>query len=85
MRDGRRTPSGGLQAEKQQRYARLIAQGIINAETCRLAGINRRIDTRWRYGRTVVNSAGEALNYPPVKITEPKPRRPRTSRNGSGS
>lgn len=27
MRDRRRTPAGGVQAEKQQRYAQLIAQG----------------------------------------------------------
>lgn len=77
MRDRRRTPAGGVQAEKQQRYARLIAQGMSNSEACRLVGINRRTGTRWRYGRTVVNSAGEPLHYPPVKITEPKPRSPR--------
>ena len=77
MRERRRTPAGGVQAEKQQRYARLIAQGVTSSEACRLVGINRRTGTRWRYGRTVVNSAGEALHYPPVKITEPKPRSPR--------
>ncbi len=74
MRKRRRTPAGGVQAEKQQRYARLIAQGVTNSEACRLVGINRRTGTRWRYGRTVVNSAGEALHYPPVKITEARPR-----------
>jgi hypothetical protein len=28
MRDRRRTPAGGVQAEKQQRYVQLIAQGV---------------------------------------------------------
>ena len=56
---------------------RLIAQGISNTEACRLVGINRKTGTRWRYGRTVVNSAGVALHYPSVKISEPKPRSPR--------
>ena len=60
----RRTPAGGVQAEKQQRYVRLIAQGISNTEACRIVGINRKTGTRWRYGRTVLNSAGEALHYP---------------------
>ena len=77
MRDRRRTPAGGVQAEKQQRYARLIAQGVTNSEACRLVGINRRTGTRWRYGRAVVNSAGEVLQYPPVKIKEARPRSPR--------
>src|SRR3954451_5091087 len=70
----RRTPVAGVQAEKQQRFVRLIAQGISNSEACRMVGIHRRTGTRWRYGRTVVNSAGESLHYPAVKITEPKLR-----------
>lgn len=74
MRQRRRVPAGGVQAEKQQRFARLIAQGVSNAEACRLVGINRKTGTRWRYGRSVVNSAGEILHYPPVKITAEKPR-----------
>src|SRR6188472_430121 len=73
----RRTPAGGVQAEKQQRYLRLIAQGINNSEACRIVGIHRKTGTRWRYGRTVVNSAGERLHYPAVKIIEPKLRSPR--------
>jgi IS30 family transposase len=77
MRERRRAPAGGVQAEKQQRYVRLIAQGVSNAEAWRLVGINRRTGTRWRYGRSVRNSAGEVLHYPPVKITEAKPRSPR--------
>jgi len=77
MRGRRRTPAGGVQAEKQHRYLRLIAQGVTNSEACRLVGINRRTGTRWRYGRTVVNSAGEVLHYPPMKIAPARPRSPR--------
>jgi IS30 family transposase len=74
MRQRRRMPGGGVQAEKQQRYVWLIAQGVSNAEACRLVGINRRTGTRWRYGRSVLNSAGEVLHYPAVTITPEKPR-----------
>jgi IS30 family transposase len=77
MRQRRRTPAGGVQAEKQQRFVRLIAQGISNSEACRLVGINRKTGNRWRYGRTVVNPVGELLHYPAVKISQPKPRSPR--------
>ena len=74
MRQRRRMPAGGVQAEKQRRYVRLIAQGVSNAEACRLVGINRRTGTRWRYGRSVQNSVGEVLHYPAVTITPEKPR-----------
>jgi IS30 family transposase len=56
----------------------LIAQGVSNAEACRRVGINRRTGTRWRFGRTILNTAGEAVQYPPVHVpTPPKPRHPR--------
>ncbi len=74
MRQRRRTPAGGVQAEKQRRYVRLIAQGVSNAEACRLVGINRKTGTRWRYGRSVVNAVGEVLHYPAVTIKPEKPR-----------
>lgn len=77
MRQRRRTSAGGVQAEKQQRYVRLIAQGINNSEACRLVGIDRKTGNRWRYGRTVRNTAGEDVHYPPVKIMPAKPRSPR--------
>ncbi len=77
MRDRRRTPAGGVQAEKQQRYVQLIAQGVSNSEACRLVGINRKTGNRWRYGRKVRNSAGALVIYAPVKITEARPRSPR--------
>jgi IS30 family transposase len=66
-----------VQAEKQQRFMRLIAQGVNDSEACRIVGIYRKTGTRWRLGRTVVNSAGEVRHYPPVKIT---PERPRSAR-----
>src|SRR3954468_9360699 len=70
----RRTPVGGVQAEKQQRFVRLIAQGISNSEACRIGGIDRRTGPRWRNGRLVVNAVGESLHYPAVTIIEPKLR-----------
>jgi len=45
MRSRRRTPMAGVQAEKQQQYVRLIAQGVSNSEACRLVGINRKTGT----------------------------------------
>jgi IS30 family transposase len=77
MRDRRRTPAGGVQAEKRRRYVQLIVQGVSNSEACRLVAINRKTGNRWRYGRKVRNSAGTVVIYAPVKITEPKPRSPR--------
>jgi transposase len=77
MRRRRRVPTGGVQAEKQELYARLIAQGISNSEACRMVGINRKTATRWRYGRAVRNTAGELVHYPPVKIAVSRPRSPR--------
>jgi transposase, IS30 family len=76
MRD-RRRKRAGVQAEKQQRYLQLITQGVSNSEACRLVGINRKTGTRWRYGRSVRNSVGELLHYPPVKAKDTKPRSPR--------
>jgi hypothetical protein len=40
-------------------------------------GINRRTGTRWRYGRTIVNTAGEAVHYPPMRLTALKAPHPR--------
>ncbi len=74
MRSRRRTPAGGVQAQKQRRYVQLIGQGVSNSEACRLVGINRRTGTRWRFGRSVCNSAGEVLHYLPVKLAEARPR-----------
>jgi len=77
MRGRRRTPAGGVQAEKQQRYLQLIAQGVNNSEACRQVGVDRKTGNRWRYGRRVRNSAGAVVIYPPVKIKDARPRSPR--------
>jgi transposase, IS30 family len=63
---------GVMLAEKQEWFARLIAQGVSNSEACRIVGINRRTGTRWRYGRTILNTVGQAVHYPPVRLTAPK-------------
>ena len=77
MRSRRRSPKGGVLAEKQQRYVQLIGQGVNNAQACRIVGINRKTGNRWRYGRSIRNSAGERMHYPPVRIEEHRPRSPR--------
>ena len=73
----RTTRRGVMLVEKQEWFARLIAQGMSNSEACRTVGINRRTGTRWRYGRTILNTAGEAVHYPPVRLTAPKAPHPR--------
>jgi transposase, IS30 family len=73
----RKTRHGKMVVEKQERFVRLIAQGVSNSQACRIVGINRRTGTRWRYGRTIRNTAGEPVHYPPVSSAEHKPRHPR--------
>lgn len=64
--------------EKQEQFGRLIAAGVSNAQACRTVGINRRTGTRWQRGRTIRNTAGEPVHYPPVSTpTPPAPRHPR--------
>jgi len=74
---GRKTRHGEMVVEKQERFVRLIGQGVSNSEACRIVGINRRTGARWRYGRTILNTAGEPVHYPPVSLAEPKERHPR--------
>jgi len=73
----RRRPGGGA-TDKQERFVRLIEQGMSNAEACRIVGINRRTGTRWRFGRTIHDTAGQPVHYPPVSA--PRPSTPRHSR-----
>jgi hypothetical protein len=68
---------GVMLVEKQDWFGRLIALGVSNSEACRIVGINRRTGTRWRYGRTILNNAGESVHYPPVRLTAPKAPHPR--------
>ena len=77
MGRSRTTHAGRALTEKQDRFVRLIAQGVSNREACRIVGINRRTGTRWRLGRTIRNTAGEAVHYPPVRILTPPKRHPR--------
>jgi len=78
LEQGRRRRPGGGATDKQERFVRLVEQGITNAEACRMVGINRRTGTRWRFGRTVQNTAGQPVHYPPVSAPRPpKPRHPR--------
>lgn len=43
-----------------------------------MVGIHRRTGTRWRLGRTILNTAGEPVQYPPVGIAAaPRERHPR--------
>ncbi len=61
-------------AGKREQFVGLIQQGVANSEACRIVGVNRRTGTRWRYGRTVINRAGERLEYPPVKTLRTRSR-----------
>src|SRR6266516_1539819 len=54
------------QTEKREWFARLITQGISNAEACRIVGVNPRTGKRWRHGRTIISSSGRRLHYPAV-------------------
>jgi transposase, IS30 family len=74
---GRKTRHGEMVVEKQERFVRLIAQGVSNSQACRIVGISRKTGTRWRYGRTIGNKAGEPVHYPAVCLVETKPRHPR--------
>lgn len=70
-------PGPAPQTSKRERFARLIARGVPNAEACRIVGINRRTGTRWRYGREITNSSGRRLHYSSViqtRKTEISPR-----------
>jgi len=77
MGRSRTTHAGCALTEKQDRFVRLIAEGVSNREACRIVGINRRTETRWRLGRTIRNTAGKAVHYPPVRILTPPKRHPR--------
>jgi transposase len=77
MGRSRTSHAGSALTEKQDRFVALIRQGVSNREACRVVGINRRTGTRWRLGRTIRNTAGEAVHYPPVRTRTPPKRHPR--------
>ena len=77
MGAGRKSRHGVMLVEEQEWFARLITQGVSNVEACRIVGINRRTGTRWRYGRTILNTSGQVVHYPAVRLTAltaPHPR-----------
>jgi IS30 family transposase len=41
-----------LLTDQQERYFRLMRQGMNNVQACRAAGVTRKTGTRWRLGRT---------------------------------
>ena len=78
MGQGRHRRPSSAMVEKQEEFARLIGQGVSNAQACRTVGINRRTGTRWRFGRTIRNVAGEPVHYPTVCTpSRSKQRHPR--------
>ncbi|MEU9168871.1 helix-turn-helix domain-containing protein [Streptomyces sp. NPDC048420] len=52
--------------DKRDQYLRLMVQGMSNSAPCREVGINRKTGNRWRYGRKVVDRAGNARVYLPI-------------------
>ena len=60
-------PMAGTRIE----YARLMRQGISNAEACRMLKINRRTGMRWRHGRIVKNAHGRETMYAPISRIAP--------------
>ena len=59
------------QVETRSKYARLMRQGISNAEACRMLNINRRTGMRWRHGRTVKNAQGRETTYASISLKAP--------------
>ena len=57
--------------EKRALYIDLVSKGFSNSKACRVVGINRRTGTRWKRGRTILNSAGEARTYAPIVTAAP--------------
>jgi len=84
MRERGRTPAGGVQAEKQQRYVQLVAQGVNNSEACDL-------DAREANGPFDARTIGAviqpyfAFNAPetPRKVWLPPPSAPAPGRRSA--
>ena len=63
---GRGRPGRAPDSGKRERFARLIARGVGNAEACRIVGVHLKTGKRWRLGRTITSSGGRRVHYPPV-------------------
>lgn len=70
-RRARKRPGGPPLDEKRALYIDLVSKGFSNSKACRVVGINRRTGTRWKRGRTILNSAGEARTYAPIVTAAP--------------
>ncbi|MDH6238553.1 hypothetical protein H4V99_003359 [Cryobacterium sp. CG_9.6] len=72
MEDSSRSRKKGASAlplaETRIKYARLMSQGITNAEASLQLKINRRTGMRWRFGRTVKQGHGRTKTYPPISM-----------------
>ncbi|RJT90761.1 hypothetical protein D6T64_03240 [Cryobacterium melibiosiphilum] len=69
----RKKVTGALpMTETRVEYARLMRQGISNAEACRTLKINRRTGMRWRHGRTVKKRTA-ARRPTPQSLESPPP------------
>lgn len=62
------TPGPSTLTAKRDLYLRLMKQEMSNSAACRLAGVNRKTGSRWRYGRTVTTETGQ-LHYPAIAST----------------
>ena len=74
---GRGRPGQAPDSDRRERFARLIARGVGNAEACRVVGVHPKTGKRWRLGRTNPSSGGRRQHYPPVigaRKTEASPR-----------
>jgi len=74
---GRGRPGQAPDSDRRERFARLIARGVGNAEACRVVGVHPKTGKRWRLGRTIPSSGGRRQHYPPVigaRKTEASPR-----------
>ena len=65
-RSSLKSPGGPPLSDQRALYIELMANGMSNSAACKLVGINRRTGTRWRCGRTVINSAGNPRVYKPI-------------------
>lgn len=61
--------------ERRRHYFALMAQGWNNSAACREVGITRRSGTKWRYGYTQVNRAGQ--RYVVARLVPGRRRPPR--------
>jgi hypothetical protein len=57
-----------LLTDQQERYFRLMRQGMNNVQACRAVGVGRKTGTRWRLGRTETRK-GRRQIYLPIYLS----------------